>query len=183
MKKIIISIILIISVINISSMQTPEKGTRRKLFDEQTSPTKPIIASPDPMSKRVRKEHTGYSETERESEYERKYKNIQTPIFSTIRNNFNYPILVVYPHNILGSQSFEAIKPEKLSKAKNIRSDGIIIISANNKIHKIEYILEPDKQYFLDTIDDVLEKEWETAKEVEIEIGKDGNLRLKPVKQ
>jgi hypothetical protein len=168
---------------NLSSMdKTPEKVTRRRLF-EPTSPAKPAMTSPDPMRKRVRKEHTGYTDTERESEFDRKYKDMQFPIVAEIRNNFIHPVLVLYPLSLSSAQRYEAIKSQQHSKVKNTRIAGGIVISANNKIHTLEYVFEPNKQFFLDTIDDELEKEWETAKEVEIEIDKDGNLRIKPVKQ
>lgn len=195
MKKIIIYLLLI-NTASIMGMEKPEEyktpekktqGSRRRLFEDlpKTSPSKPGFISPEPASKKrgsKAQKHTGYTETERESEYERKYPNVQIPLVTQIHNNFNYPILVVYPLIDASHPHYEPLKPGEFSKRRNVRLAGTIVISANNKIHEIEYIIQPDKQFILDTINDDVEMEPKTTStKVEIEIDQLGNLVIKPV--
>lgn len=153
--------------------------------DMPTSPAKEGLLSPEGKKSKLEKREglakrqlfpTGNTETERESEIEERFSKV--PVLTWIDNNFNHPVLVGLPH--VEATVIRSIHKLALNNMVVVAPDKIVI-SANNKIHRITYLGRFDEKYFLHTIDDGVEAEIKPAsKSYRIEIDKNGNVLLKP---
>lgn len=157
MKKLMFlsSVIIFSSFASETPISSPQQSAKRQLFvsDSEsetepniqyatpTSPAKPVFLSPEKSTSRGKRSRVagadeGHS-TERLSEAERRMEKV--PSIMYIKNEFNYPIMIMYPS--FPRTTTKALFPgeqENLKGLKLTRPDTIMI-SANNRIHMFEY--------------------------------------------
>lgn len=144
-----------------------------------TSPSKPGFMSPEKATPRGKRSRVagadeGHS-TERLSDVDRQMEKV--PGIMSIKNEFNYPIMLMYPS--FPRTTTKALFPgeqENLKGLKLSRSDSIMI-HANNRNHVFEYNGNKFMHYINKTVTGSPEI---NASKVAIIVDSSGDIHIKP---